>query len=79
MVTVSLSDFPGTVQVRFRIATDTSVQSGGWWIDDIAFSRMHINAVVGHIIGRLTLSPSQKLAADRNSDGKLDTIDVLMP
>jgi hypothetical protein len=51
-VKVDLSAYKGmSVQVRFRIGTDSSVAGTGWWIDDVCFSTpgasltMHVASV----------------------------------
>lgn len=42
-VVVDLSSFgPNTIQVRFRIGTDSSLASNGWWIDDVSIDSQAI-------------------------------------
>jgi hypothetical protein len=71
-VSVNLSAFgPNTIQVRFRIACDTSLGGTGWWVDDLLVDSQSI-------VCQQTPCDSGCTAGDLDKSGACDTADCML-
>lgn len=71
-VSVNLSAFgPNTIQIRFRIACDSSLGSTGWWVDDVLVDSQTI-------VCQQTPCDSGCAAGDLDKSGDCDSADCML-